>query len=306
MPLTQEQVAERVSYIGGSDAAAVLGLSRWSTPLKVWAEKTGQIEPDDLSDNQAVEMGMELEETVCRIFTKRTGKKVARVNETIFHPKHKFLAANIDRRVVGEDAILEAKTCSGWRAKEFENEEIPQEYLLQVMHYLAVTGKQKAYLAILIGGQDFRWKEVQRDDKLISDIVNKEVAFWTDFVIPKVMPMTITKNDSDTLYSLFPTGDEDKEIVLDDSANTLIESRAAMIQDNKNLEAMIDKADNELKAMLMDATIGRTNLWVITWKNQARISLDTKAIKEKAPDIYAKYGRTTETRVLRVKGVKEK
>ncbi len=129
--LTPEQVSERTAYLGGSDAAAVLGLSRWSSPLTVWAIKTGQIVSEDKSDQLAIQVGNELEDAVCRLFTKRTGKKVARVNETIFHPKHPFLGANIDRRIVGEDSVLEAKTASGWKAKEWTGEDIPIEYRLK-------------------------------------------------------------------------------------------------------------------------------------------------------------------------------
>lgn len=194
----------RRSFIGGSDAAAILGLSRWRTPLQVWAEKTGQIQPEDISEKLNVKLGVRLEDTVAELFCEATGFKVRRVNETMFHEKYDFLAANIDRRVVGDDSILECKTTSAWNAKQWEGEEIPQEYIIQVLHYLAVTGYSKAYISVLIGNQDFKWKEIRRDEKTINAIVEQEVKFWNEFIVPVVMPTRIMANDSETLFNLFP------------------------------------------------------------------------------------------------------
>jgi putative phage-type endonuclease len=300
--LTQEQIAERTKYIGGSDAAAVLGLSRWSTPLRVWAEKTGQLPIEDKSDVLAIEVGNELEDAVCRLFTKKTGKQVHRVTDTVYHKQHPFLATNLDRRIVGEDAFLEAKTASAWKAKEWAGEDIPREYLIQVMHGLAVTGKQRAYLACLIGGnQKFAMKIVERDDALIQDIIKREVSFWERFVVPKVMPTTIMSGDAETLYGLFPKEDEGKEIELNDEANVLIESITALKADNINLEKQIERSENELRAMLKNAELGKTGLWTVTWKAQVRKTLDAARLREERPEVAAKYEKETSSRVLRIK-----
>jgi len=180
MGLTQEQLLERQNYIGASDAAGVLGLSRWRTPIEVWAEKTGQVPQEDKSGILAIEVGVELEDLVAKLFTKRTGLKVRRANETRFHKTHPFLACNLDRLIEGTDEILECKTASGWKAKEWEGEEIPQEYVIQVLFQLAVTGKKRGHIACLIGGNaDFRYKVVERDEVAIKQIVEKCAAFWT-------------------------------------------------------------------------------------------------------------------------------
>lgn len=305
MPLTEQQLAERLSYIGASEAAAVLGLSRWSTPLKIWAEKTGQLPPEDKSDIQAVEMGLELEDTIARIFTKRTGKRVHRVNETVYHPKYPFIAANLDRRVVGEDAVLEIKNFSAWRAREFQGEEIPAECIVQVLHQLACTGKSVGYLAVLIGGQDFRWRKIDRDDKVIADMITREIHFWKNFVEPKVMPMKITKDDAETLYSLFPVADESEEIPLDDDANRIIEGLEAMKADLRTLEGSIEREENQLKAMLKDKAAGRTDRYKVTWKNMEQCRVDTKRLKEEAPDVYAKFKNKISFRKLWMGSLKE-
>ena len=156
--LTAEQIKERIGYLGASDAAAAVGLSRWKSPVEVWAEKTEFVEPEDISGKLSIRMGNKLEDVVAEIFQEETGKKVHRVNETIYHPQYPFLAANLDRRVVGEDACLEIKTAGAWAAKDWEGEELPREVIIQVMHQLACTGKKVGYACVLIGGnQDFKW-----------------------------------------------------------------------------------------------------------------------------------------------------
>ena len=277
MTLTKEQLAERLGYLGGSDAAGVLGLSRWATPLSVWAEKTGQIPMREL-DSEAAELGTELEDYVARRFMKKTGKTVHRVNETIFHPKYPFLAANLDRRVVGEKAILECKTASAWKAREWDGEEIPREYIIQAMHYLAVTGAERIYVAVLIGNQSFQWKVIERDEKALSEMVSKEVTFWNGFVVPKVMPAVVSWKDKDALEGLFPVANEGEPIALDDTANATAEVIEGMEEDYKALGMQIDKQKNELKALLGKAPAGETDHFIFRWANvpEAKVEAFTK------------------------------
>jgi putative phage-type endonuclease len=305
MTITAEQVKERKAYIGGSDVAGMLGLSRWTTPLQIWAIKTQAIEPPDQPTLQKT-LGIMLEEVVAELFTQKTGKVVHRVNETKFHKQYPFLGANIDRRVVGEDAILEVKTASAWKAKEWSDEEIPKEYILQVVHYLAVTGASRGYLAVLIGNQDFQIKIIERDDKMIADLIRKEVDFWQSYVVPKVMPGLgmITSKDAETLYSLYPIADPGSVVALDDKANQLVEFRNSTIQALKLLEGDIDRTENELKAMMGDKEIGQTEQWTVTWKNQSTRRLDTGLLKVEKPDLYESYLHETKSRVLRIKGAK--
>lgn len=295
---------DRKQFIGSSDAAGVLGLSRWTTPLQIWAEKTGQIVQEDISDRVAVKLGNKLEQTVAELFMEETGKTVHRVNEPQVHPEHPFLTSQIDRRVVGEDAFLECKTASAWKAKEWDGEEIPREYIIQVFHQLAVTGKAKAYIAVLIGNQDFKWKVIERDDKMIADMVKREVSFWNDFVVPKIMPGIITSGDSDVLYQLYPLADPESKIELTDEANRIIESRNSMYQDVIQLEKQIDQRENELKALLGDKAEGFTAQWLVYWKNQSQVRLDSKKIKDEAPELYSKYGKETSFRKLTIREAK--
>jgi putative phage-type endonuclease len=301
--ITEQTKIEKINYIGATECAAVLGLSRWDTPLGVWARKTGQIVGTQ-EESLAMWLGNELEDVVARRFMKETGKTVHRVNETQFHPAYPFIGCNLDRRVVGEDAILECKTASAWKSKEWEGEEIPQEYILQCYHQLAVTRKKVCYLAVLIGNQDFLWKEIKFDQKIIDDITMKLVHFWNDFVLTDIMPTTITKRDADTLDALFPQAYEGNEIKLEDDANVLIENLAAFKKDLKGLEGLIEQTENELKARIKDNEIGVTSLYRVAWTNSKWSGLDGKKLKEEMPEIHAQYYRSKPTRRFTYKPLK--
>ena len=148
--------------IGGSEIAAIMGMSPYETPLSLWAKKTNKIQAE-LSHFEAAEIGTELEEYVARKFTRKTGIKLRVDNRTFRHPKHPYMVGHIDRWVVGEDALFEAKTCSAWLEKHWQGEDIPPHYVLQVIWYLGLVGKKVGHIAVLIGGQKFVYKQIEFD-----------------------------------------------------------------------------------------------------------------------------------------------
>ncbi|HAQ0937619.1 TPA: endonuclease, partial [Enterococcus faecium] len=184
----QEWLEDRKRGIGGSDVATVLGLNKYKSPYQLWLEKTGQIELKDLESEPAY-WGNVLEEVVAKEFQERTGKKVRRRNQVFEHPLHPFLRANIDREVVGENAILECKTANQFLGKEWEGEEVPLSYLCQVQHYMNVLNKDYCYIAVLIGGQKFIWKRIERDQELIDTITEQLVEFWETNVLGGIEPV---------------------------------------------------------------------------------------------------------------------
>ena len=175
----EEWVQSRKDSIGGSDAASLLGLNPYSSPYALWAEKTGAIEPEDISEREAVRLGNYLEPYVAQRFTEITGKKVRRENYILKNSDYPWAHANVDRLVVGEKAGLECKTTSALNLKKFKNGEYPANYYCQCMHYMAVTGYEKWYLAVLIGNHDFRIFEIHRDEDEIAALMAAEEQFWS-------------------------------------------------------------------------------------------------------------------------------
>lgn len=296
--LTKEQLEERRNYLGASEAAGVLGLSHWDgqTPLAIWAHKVGEIEREDISGKLYVKLGHLLEDDMTQLFEEETGKKLHRVNETQYHKQYKFIAANIDRRVIGENVPVELKTASAYKTKEWADNETPKEYLIQCQHILAVTEKPYMYLAVLIGNQDFQIRKIDRDEPIINTMIAREVVFWREYVETKIMPHKVMAKDDQTLEVLYP-GSNQQAIDLTDDAAQLIEMLDGYDQDSKNLEVLIATTKNKLKQLLGENEMGvtPTGAWC-KWSNVTTRRLDSKGLLEKYPDIHAEFYKGTVSR----------
>ena len=297
MSFTQE---ERMSYIGGSDIAAILGQSRWKTPYRLWAEKTGKITMPDLSNVEAVEMGNRLEQFVADIFSDKTGKQVRRAPKMYRHSEYPFLVANVDRLIVGGDELLECKTCSAYKLEEWENK-IPREYVLQVIWYLGITGRKRGWIACLIGGQKFDYKPIDFDAELFELMLEKALKFW-DMVQNKVPPVILPEDDT-TLAELYPSHTEDLIEMQE------MDERVAYLQEIKmHIDEMTKEKreiETELKTIIKDKMGVLTDKYKITWKAQTSARIDSTALKAECPEIAEKYTKESVTRVMRIAKRKE-
>lgn len=309
--MTVEQMTDRTAWlnqrnkgIGGSDAAPIVGLSPWKSTFGLWLEKTGQVEPEDLSDNEYVYWGTVLEEVVAQEFTKRTGKEVRR-RGLLQHDNIPYLLASVDRMVVGENAGLECKTANGFAAKRWDGDEIPDAYYVQCQHYMAVTGADKWYIAALIGGNHFVWKEIPRNEDDIAALLEAEKNFWA-LVESRTMPeVDGTESCTHALTNKFQGG-KAETLSLGSEAGPLLRRIDELLKEEKNVKEAMDYAKNELRLMLGDYDVGVYELdgcfRKVTWKEQAgRVTIDSKRLKAEKPDVYAAYSKQGKpSRVLRI------
>ncbi|CAG9241801.1 hypothetical protein BDI4_1080034 [Burkholderia diffusa] len=164
-------LAVRRTGIGGSDAAAAVGLNPYMSPLELWLDKTGRADgmprPDPNDTTAATYWGTLLEPIVAAVYTQQTGNKVRKVNAVLRHPTIPWMLANIDREVVGarDVQILECKTAGEFGARLWRDG-VPEYIQLQVQHQLAVTGKTAAHVAVLLCGQALEVHRIDRDDLL--------------------------------------------------------------------------------------------------------------------------------------------
>lgn len=284
----QEWLEDRRKGIGGSDVATILGLNKYKSVYQLWLEKTGQVEVTS-AQSEAAYWGNTLEEVVAEEFSKRTGKKVRKRNQVFEHQKYPFLRANIDRDVVGENAVLECKTANQYLANEWDDDEIPIQYICQVQHYMNVLNLDYVYFAVLIGGQKFVWKKMERDQELIDMITEKLVAFWTENVEKGIEPaIDGLKATSDFLTQRYLDTDE-SETELNAAFDENIANLARLKGDKKIIEENITLLENELKQALgkAKATIGITPNNIVSWKKMQSKRLDKKKLIDKYPDIAA-------------------
>jgi len=294
-------LAARNKGIGGSDASVIVGLNTWKSPFQLWLEKTGQAEPEDLTDNEYVYWGTTLEEVVAREFTIRTGKKVIR-RGLLQHDDIPYLLASVDRLVVGEDAGLECKTANGFAAKAWDGDNVPDAYYVQCQHYMAVTGAKTWYIAALIGGNHFVWKEIPRNEDDIKALLEAEAEFWRKVEAKEMPDVDGTESCAHALAEKFAGGGP--AIELPQEAESILKDLDVLLESEAATKALIDEKKNQLRLMLGDAEAGTIGDRKITWKVQAgRTTLDTKRLKNEHPEIYAAYSKVGQpTRVLRIGG----
>lgn len=295
-----EWLKERQKGIGGSDVGAILGVNKYKTPFQIYLEKTQEIKEVQES-SEAAYWGTELEDMVAREFAKRTGKKVRRDTKHFASEKYPFMVANIDRKVVGEKAILECKTVNQFGAKEWEGEEIPASYLVQVQHYIYVTGAEKAYIACLIGGQKFIWKEIKRDDELIEMIINAEKDFWK--LVEEKTPPALDGSSAAEKYlkERFKDVQEGTKVALDSEHKEMIEEYLNLKEQIKELEQETKALENSLKLKIGDNEAGYIDNFLVNWRGYSRTSIDSKKLKEEQPEIYDKYLKKSKYRKFEIK-----
>lgn len=276
----------RAIGIGGSDAAVIMWMNQYKSPYQLWLEKTGQVEPPDLSGNQYVYWGTKNEANIADWFQEETGKKVKRLG-TLRSKEYPFMLANVDRTVVGENAGLEIKTAGVRQYRKWKDDEIPDAYYCQCLHYMAVTGADYWYIAVLLGGNEAKWKRIERNEEDIQHLIMAETDFWK--LVETRTPPPVDGSDScaAALSAQYKGGDPNYSIILPPDIDGVI----ASLEDDKAimdaLKKQITEKENRLKALLGNAEEGTTDHYRVLWKTQAgRSSVPLAKIKKQTPDIY--------------------
>ena len=299
----EDWLEHRKLGIGGSDASVVCGINKYKSPVELWMNKTGQL--PDQEAGEAAYWGTLLESIVRDEFTRRTGIEVTKPTVILQSEEHPFMLANLDGVCEVPDVgacIFEAKTASAYKAGEWEDT-IPDEYQLQIQHYMAVTGYAGAYIAVLIGGNSFRWKFVERDEELISMLIELESAFWNHVQDCTPPPLDGSDAAAKFLSERFPTSKPTSHITLPDTAADLLAQYDEACAELEAVTERKQKAENLLKEMLGDNEVGTTAGRVITWKSVAQERLDSKTLKAEHPALCKKYTNKTSYRRFTIKAV---
>lgn len=294
--MTVEQAADRVAWerirksgIGGSDIAAIMGLNPWKSAFALYAEKHGDVEAEDLSNNEFVYWGTVLEQVVADRFCELTGKKVRKCG-TLQDESYEFMLANVDRLVVGENAGLECKTANGFKASEWDGDSLPDSYYCQCQWYMAITGCEKWYIACLIGGNHFVWKEIPRNDEFIADMRAQAIVFWNNLqadVAPEVDGSESTSQTVDKIVANVVGADE---IALGTQAAPFIARYHELAKTEKLVKEQKQQCQNALTLMLSGAKCGTYNNYkVINAPVKGREGIDRKKLMKEQPEIYEKY-----------------
>lgn len=293
-------LAVRRHGIGSSDAAAAVGLNPYKSQLELWLEKTGRqhlLPKEDANDEESpMYWGNLLEPIVAAHYTRRTGRRVRRLNAVLQHPDHRlaWMLANIDREVIGcpDVQILECKT-AGINGARLWKEGVPEYVQLQVQHQLAVTGKQAADVAVLLGGQKLEIHRIERDDGLIERLIALEQEFWHAVETDTPPPADGSDSAELALRSLYPS-DTGSRLDFRDDRNL-----SATFADLVNVRQTLDeygkveaKLRQTIEQAMADASGAQFETGSVSWKkSKDGIQLDVDRLLTEQPELLKQYPR---------------
>lgn len=321
----EDWLGYRKQGIGGSDVAAIMGISPFATIRDLFYDKTGvkpMIEEEE-SNWIAKEVGNRLESLVAEVFSKKTGLEVFPVRIMFRHPQYPFMLADTDyvvRFPDGSYGILECKTCNYNAKSKWDDDKIPGNYELQVRHYMAVMNMDRAFIACLYGNNEneFVYRSIERDLIEEENIIEQEEYFWREYVIKNVEP-PYTGNPDLILSSIRKySGYADKSIPEVNISSlesrslerylSLSEEKSQLEKRKKEIEAeqralsvpFVEQLGQGCKAVLEDGV----SRYRITYNPIKRTQIgkdEMEKLKHAHPDIYDKYTKTTESRIFRIK-----
>lgn len=276
--------------IGGSDAAAICGQDPWRSRFEVWADKAGVLGAVERSETEAMRWGRILEDVVADELERSTPElTLFPLRYMLAHPQRPWMLANIDRgaAVAGELGIAECKTAGVWSAGGWDNDAVPEHYVLQGMHYLAVTGLPWVIFGVLIGGQRLEVRRVERDDELIEHLVALEAEFW-DAVTTKQAPAPDGSSACTEFLAHLWDVREGAVVTLDPTdVEPLLIERAQLVAAQRELEEQQDEVENRMKVLIADAeeAIDPDGRRLFTWRQHERTWLDIRSLTAAHPDI---------------------
>jgi putative phage-type endonuclease len=294
MLINQDFSVDRTKYIGGSDIGAILGLSRFKTPLEVWMEKTGK--RTKKMDSLPLRFGSFAEEFVASEYSRATGYELLHDESIYLHPEHSYMSAHIDRFVLDGGAsapsrILECKTANPFSSGDWGeagSDQVPMSYLCQCIWYMAITAIDKTDLAVLFGNSDFRIYEIARDQGLEELVIAKASTFWNEHVLKDIPPPAQSEADCQTLFS---KGDPAKSIEAKEETLELTKRLRLLNSEIDIREEEISSIKQSIMSQMGEAELltyeGRT---LASWKApKPSFRLDSKALELNHPEIASNY-----------------
>ena len=288
----KEWLEFRKSGLGGSDAASVLGYSPFKSTYELWAEKSQLIEPEDISNREAVEWGKRLEDVVAQKFADEHSElDIKNFTYCYVSNEYPFMFASLDRVATDADGnkyVVEIKTTNAFGDDWADG--VPIYYEAQVYHYLAVTGFKGAYVACLTGGNKYQEYYITAQESVIDYTVECEKAFWQQ-VINGIEP-ALTPNGNDARALFLMHGDAGDTVVPADD-NELIDQLAydiAVLRAQiKSDEAKKKLLENNMRQIIGDNRGIMSDVYRILWTRSETSTFDKKQFEQDYPELAEKY-----------------
>lgn len=291
----------RRTGIGGSDAGAVCGLNPYSSPMKIFRDKTCEDIGEEELDNESIRQGKDLEDYVARRFMEATGLKVHRSNYMYRSKEYPWMIADVDRLIVGEDAGLECKTVNAYSSDKWKDGDIPLHYMMQCYHYMAVTGKRTWYIAAIVFGQKFIYRKITWDDAIIEQLIAIEGAFWKNHILTGIMPEPDGSEVCDEVIEQYFHRARKASAIELVGFDEKLDRRNEILEQISALQQEQNKIEQEVKLYMKENELANSEKYRISWSNVDTKRLDTKRIRVERPEIYEGYATVSTSRRFQIK-----
>ena len=296
----REWLEVRRQGLGGSDVAAALSLSLWKSPLELYLEKIGEAPKVQTEPNEALTWGRIMEPVIRDEFAKRTGYPVKSLRSMLQHPCYPYMLADLDGLVEVPErglGVLEIKTASSYAKTDWEGGKVPDHYMLQLQHYLAVSGLEFAVIVVLIGGNQLQWQIVESDLELIENMITLEANFWRHVTEKVPPPVDGSSACSEMLAKLYPVANKEAPLILPQESDGWIQSYLQAKTDADAAEERKRLAENRLKEVMVEHEKAISpGGYQVTWKNFQTSRLDSARLKAEEPAILERYSTTVTSR----------
>ena len=276
--------------IGGSEAAAAVGVDPYRSPVMLWAEKTGRYQRPE---TDAMRWGKLLEPVVFAQLEREGWDVMPALDVEWQHDSLTWLRGHVDGFVDidGARGVLEIKTANHWTGREWSSDAgAPLAYLVQVQHYLYLTGLEVALLACLIDGQRLELRTVERDDAALDRILEREDEFLRYVRQDVPPPPDGSKSTDEALKHLFPTAEE-RTMRLSTAGYDAVKQARLLKSDLENVKTQLAECEQRIKLEMGEATVAVSPFDTLAakWTSVSQRRFDTTAFKAAHPDLYDEF-----------------
>lgn len=295
--MNREQfLLDRKQGIGGSDCAALLGVSPWVTPLDVYNDKTS---PELLveEENEDLQRGIRAEKYILQEYAERNEVRLDINIPTVVDKQYPFMRANIDAMVAGSNIVVEAKSTkapiSAWEKG------IPEYYKAQVAYYAMLTDTEYVEVPVLFSGWKYACFTYWRDAQYESQIKEVVIHFWQEHVVKGIPPKPTSTEE---LIAAYPMLAEEKTIKADNDIRQKVYQLQEIGEQRRELEKQEKVLKTEIQGFMGDAGLLDAGFCKLALKERRLARFDTSAFKEEHIDLYQQYLNDNSYRILQFIG----
>lgn len=295
--MSREQfLLDRKLGVGGSDIAAILGLSPWTTPLEVYHDKTS---PELLNEevSEDLKRGIRVEKYILQEYSERSEVNLDSNIPVIVDNQYPFMRGNIDAKVIGQNVVVEAKSTKA-PISSWENG-IPEYYKTQVAYYAMLAGAERVDVPVLFSGWKYACFTYWRDYEYEAHIKEAVINFWQNHIVKNIPPKPTSIDELKTTY---PKLEVEKTIKADNN----IREKVCQLQEAQEKRKHLEKQEKQLKTQIQgymgDAGLLDAGFCKLALKERKATRFDTGAFKEEKPELYQQYLNDSNYRILQFIG----